>query len=339
MTDIFDEVEQDLRRERLTKVWDRYGIYVIVVAVLIVVVTAGWRGYEWWRVNSERSAGEEYAAVLQSLEADGAAADPAALTGFAADAPEGFAILARFRAATVQDDTGESEAAAATLRSIVDDGKVPGLYRDMARVRLAQVLIDAGDFAAAQDAVRGLAEDNGNAYNRSATEMMGLAAYAQDDLEDASRWFTALSTSANVGQTMRQRAQTMLTLIERVSAQEKATAEAAAAFEAQETATTETEDTSATETEAATATGENPAGDAAASDATGGASAFPMPSGDALPSGTIGTGSAFPMPTGSTASDPADVTAPADPAASGTDATAPATASGAEADQQTEDTN
>ena len=48
MTDIFQEVEQDLRRERYKKAWDRYGIYVIAVAVLIVVGTAGWRGYLAW---------------------------------------------------------------------------------------------------------------------------------------------------------------------------------------------------------------------------------------------------------------------------------------------------
>ncbi|UOM33353.1 tetratricopeptide repeat protein [Acuticoccus sp. I52.16.1] len=266
MTDIFDEVEEDLRRERLAKVWDRYGIYVITVAVLVVVVTAGWRGYEWWRVNSERSAGEEYAALLADVDAQGPAADTAALAKFAEDAPSGFSVLARFRKATAEVAAGEPAAATETLRAISGDSGVPNLYRDLARVREGQILIDTGDTAGAQEVLVGLAENISNPFNRSATELMGLAAYAEDDLEDAKRWFTELSTSATVGQGMRQRATTMLSLIERVSAQEAAVAARDAAADAADAAAR-----------------------SAASEAGDGAPAFPMPGADA-------TGTTFPKP-------------------------------------------
>ena len=43
MADIFNEVEQDLRREQMKRLWDRIGIYVIAVAVLVVAITGGWR--------------------------------------------------------------------------------------------------------------------------------------------------------------------------------------------------------------------------------------------------------------------------------------------------------
>ncbi len=45
MSDIFREVEEEVRREQAKKLWDRYGAYVIGVAVLLVAVTAGYRGW------------------------------------------------------------------------------------------------------------------------------------------------------------------------------------------------------------------------------------------------------------------------------------------------------
>lgn len=284
MTDIFDEVEEDLRRERLAKVWDRYGIYVILVAVLIVVVTAGWRGYEWWRINSERTAGEEYAALLADLDAEGPAASTDALTTFAGEAPEGFAVLARFRKATAELAAGEPAAAAETLRAISGDSGVPSLYRDLARVREAQILIDTGETAAAKDTLLRLAEDPSNPFNRSASELMGLAAYAQGDLEDAKRWFTTLSTDASASQGMRQRAATMLTLIERVTAQQAATAAADDARvegdEAAGSAETATPAVSADSAPAFPMPGGSLTGtDAPSTDAASGGVSFPMPAG------------------------------------------------------------
>ena len=37
MSDIFREVDEDLRHEQYKKLWDRFGIYVIGLAVLIVL--------------------------------------------------------------------------------------------------------------------------------------------------------------------------------------------------------------------------------------------------------------------------------------------------------------
>ena len=43
MSDVFKEVDEDLRREQLKSIWDRFGAYIIGAAVLIVVATAGYR--------------------------------------------------------------------------------------------------------------------------------------------------------------------------------------------------------------------------------------------------------------------------------------------------------
>ena len=62
MSDIFDEVDEDVRRERFTKLWERYGNLVIALAVLVVLGVAGWRGYDYWRTKQAEQFGATQAA-------------------------------------------------------------------------------------------------------------------------------------------------------------------------------------------------------------------------------------------------------------------------------------
>ncbi len=41
MSDIFGEVDEEVRRERLQQLWDKYSVYIIIVAVLIVAGIGG----------------------------------------------------------------------------------------------------------------------------------------------------------------------------------------------------------------------------------------------------------------------------------------------------------
>ena len=213
MSDIFKEVEDDLRRERLKTLWDRYGIYVLGAALLIVLVTAGWRGYEAWETSRERAAGDAYIAVLNEAEDAQTVGSADALLAFAADAPGGYGILAAFRAATVYADADDAARASEILSGVVSDSEVPAVYRDLARIRQGQILLDADETDAAIDAVKALAEESGSPFNASAQELMGLAAYAQGNLAEARRWFTAMTEEVGIPPGVRARARFMLALI------------------------------------------------------------------------------------------------------------------------------
>ena len=97
MADIFREVDEDIRRERYSKLWKRYGKYVIAGAVAIVVLTAGREGWKQYQTAQREVAGERFAQALD-LAASGRETD--AVTAFSAladDAGAGYATLARLR--------------------------------------------------------------------------------------------------------------------------------------------------------------------------------------------------------------------------------------------------
>ena len=51
VADIFQEVDEEVRREQLKKLWDRYGYLLIALCVLMVAGVGGWRGYQYWQAK------------------------------------------------------------------------------------------------------------------------------------------------------------------------------------------------------------------------------------------------------------------------------------------------
>lgn len=212
MTDIFQEVEADLRRERAKRVWDKYGIYVIGVAVLIVALTAGYRGWEYWQTSRERAAGDRFMAALELAQEQNHTAAISALETFLADAPGGYRTLARLRLASELAITGEVEAAIDALEAVAADDGVDRHLRDLARLRGAYLYLDSGDAAAAQAEVDALAAGSG-AWSYPAKEIMGLADYERGELERARASFQDLAEDAAAPPDIRQRAELMLTVL------------------------------------------------------------------------------------------------------------------------------
>ena len=56
MTDIFSEVEEDVRKERWEQLWKRYGVYVIGVATAVIVGVVGWQAWENYELAGRQEA-------------------------------------------------------------------------------------------------------------------------------------------------------------------------------------------------------------------------------------------------------------------------------------------
>src|SRR5919199_1668415 len=99
VSDIFQEVDEEVRREQLKKLWDRYGNYVVVAAFLVVAAVAAWRGYSWWEAKKAAEAGAAFEAAITLAEANRRSEAEAAFAKVAADGTSGYRRLARLREA------------------------------------------------------------------------------------------------------------------------------------------------------------------------------------------------------------------------------------------------
>ena len=141
MADIFHEVDEEVRREQLKKLWERYSIYLIAAAVLLVAGIGAWRGYEYWVAKKAAAAGAAFEAAL-TLSSDAKYAEAeAAFAKLAADAPSGYRLLSRMRAAAALSQVKPAEAIKA-----FDELSARSVSRhNLARhCRLARRDVDAG---------------------------------------------------------------------------------------------------------------------------------------------------------------------------------------------------
>jgi hypothetical protein len=211
LVDIFNEVEEDLRREQYLRLWRRYGMWLAAAAALVVFGTAGvsiWRG---WHADKLATASDAFA-VAAGLEAEGKlkeAADAFALVGDSA--PGGYPMLARLRQAAALATSGDAASAVSVLDGIAAGGGDAAL-RELAGLKAAFILVDT---ATPEDMAKRLAPlaAEGRPWRFSARELQALSALKQGQKDEARTILSALSDDQAAPEGLRSRASELLAAI------------------------------------------------------------------------------------------------------------------------------
>jgi hypothetical protein len=212
MSDIFREVDEDIRREQYKKLWDRYGVYVIGLAVLIVVATAGYKAWVYFQERQAQAMGDRYVAALTLAAAGKHDEAEAALAAIVADGTGGYPSLAKFRMASEKAVAGDKAGAVAAFDSVASDPATPALIKDMARLRAALILTESASLADLQARIGDLAA-TGNPWRNSAREFLGLAAWRTGDLAAAKKYYEQINDDQDKPRDLATRTSVMLSLI------------------------------------------------------------------------------------------------------------------------------
>ncbi|WP_417668012.1 tetratricopeptide repeat protein [Roseibium sp.] len=222
MSDIFREVDEDIRQEKYRRLWDRFGPWLIAVAVLIVVGTGGYRGWLHWQETQSQSAGDTFFEAVRLSEA-GETAEAEKLFSELSAATGGYPAIARLRAATDMARNEQTTEALAEFDAISRDSGVDAGLRDAASLRAAYIAVDTEDYAAVADRVEGLTGDDG-AFRASAREILAVAAWKAGDVDTARSWISALQDDPATPTDVAQRISILTQVIDAASgaAQEEA---------------------------------------------------------------------------------------------------------------------
>jgi hypothetical protein len=211
MSDIFREVDEDVRRDKAAEFWKKYQNYIIAAAALIVLATAGWRFYDYQRLRAAEAAGAQFEQALD-LDRSGKAADAAGVLGkIAAGGPDGYRIVARLAQAALLSKTDPAGAIVA-YDALAQDASIGPQFQETARLRAALLRLDAGEVDKAKSALEALAAPTG-AYRHTAREMLGVEALAAQDYDGAGKWFDMIVADPDSPQNVRQSAELLLGLV------------------------------------------------------------------------------------------------------------------------------
>ncbi|MBV9346789.1 MAG: tetratricopeptide repeat protein [Pseudolabrys sp.] len=211
MSDIFHEVDEEVRREQLKKLWARWGNYIVALVVLIVAGVAAWRGYEYYVAQKAAQAGAEFEAAVQLSEAGKRVEAEAAFTKIGNEAPAGYRGLARLRAAAELAHR-DPRAAVAAYDTISADSSLGIALQDLAGLRAAMLLVDISPFTEIQRRLEVLAQ-GGRTFRHTAREILALSAWKANDAAAARRYVEMITADSESPAGTRARAEVISALI------------------------------------------------------------------------------------------------------------------------------
>jgi hypothetical protein len=211
VADIFHEVDEEVRREQLKRLWERYSLLIIAVCVLVVAGIGAWRGYEWWIAKKAAAAGAQFEVAVTLSEQGKHAEAEAAFAKVAALAPEGYRVLGRFRAAAEQAQFKPADAVKA-YDQLAADGSLGAIWQDLAAVRAGMLLVDTAPLADMRRRLDPLTEP-GRTYRHTARELLALSAWHNHDAAAAKRYLDMIASDAETPPGTRARVNVLSALI------------------------------------------------------------------------------------------------------------------------------
>ena len=211
MSELFDEVDEEVRRDQLKKLWDKYSIFIIAGALLIIAGVGGWRGYQYLEAKKAAEAGAAFDKAVELSEANKHTEAEAAFNDLAAKAPSGYRMLARLRAAA-EVASRDPKAAAKLYDDIAADRSIGAEQQDLARIRAAGLLVDGAPYS---EMLQRLESSTGPqaTFRHTARELLALSAWRANDTAAARKWLDLIANDGETPPSLRSRAEAMQALL------------------------------------------------------------------------------------------------------------------------------
>lgn len=203
------EVDEELQRDRIAKLWKRYGPLAIGVALVVVAAVSGKVGWDAWQARQMEQHGVAFAAAEAAFDRNDLAAAADQFASLAAAQRGDAAALARLREAQARIAAGDSEAGLALLDQLAGDNRIDVVLRDYAAVTAAQRRLGHADPVTLQAELRPRMTDTAP-FRHSARELAALAALEAGDEPGAIETLRQLQADIGTPDAMRRRAGELL---------------------------------------------------------------------------------------------------------------------------------
>jgi hypothetical protein len=206
------EVDEELQREQLAKLWRRYGGLVVGLALLVVVGTAAKVGWDYWRQRAMAAEASRFSAAEQALAAAKPAEAADQFAALAAEGDTGYAALARLKEAEARTALEDRAGADKALAELGQAGTDDVILRELGVLLATARELDTADPAELARRLEPLAADEAP-WRYRARELLAVVAIRAGDLDKARKLLEPLSREVGVPPTQQRRAQELLDAI------------------------------------------------------------------------------------------------------------------------------
>jgi len=200
-----NEVSEEVRKDRLYRLFKQYG-WIAALGIVLIVGGAAWN--EWRKAQAEASAQAAGDAILAAFEGDAEARGAALAAVETQDNAARAAVLALMQseAALAREDRGE---AVALLEALAGNVDAPQPFRDLATVKA--VILGAATIAPDERIARlNALALGGGAFRLLASEQIALAEIELGDSAAAIARLRDIVSDAATSQDLRRRASQLI---------------------------------------------------------------------------------------------------------------------------------
>ena len=206
MADIFDEINEELKQDRMAALWQRYGKYLIAVVVAIVAGVSLSQGYSYYTTQRDARAAD---AFFQAILADDVTSS---LETAAPELNEGYALLAEFRSAAALAQVGKAAEAEQRYLALAERTNAEQIYRDLALLLSVMHAPQTADAADLQARLEPLASASSSLQGLALEQMVALD-LRRGDSAAAIEKLNRLVALTDISTSLRQRAAQILNVV------------------------------------------------------------------------------------------------------------------------------
>jgi len=207
VSEIFREIDEELRRENLLKLWSRYGKYIVAAVVAIVLVIGGIMAWRDHQADARRAQGGRFTSAL-AMARQGKEADAAKLFGALAQEGGGYSVAGAFEQAELLAKAGDRKAAIAVYEKLAGSNGVDPEFRELAVLLSVMQSLPDADPKTAIERLQPLTA-SGNPWRASALDLTAAAKLKAGDRTGALEIYQKLADDLAAPQGLRARAAEM----------------------------------------------------------------------------------------------------------------------------------
>lgn len=178
------EVDEELRREQMEKLWKRYNGLILGGAALIIAGVAGYKYLEGRRMSAAEAAGAAFNAAVKLADENKTDDAVKAFEEIAKTGPRGYASLAKLHVAGALAKSGKQAEAVTAYESLANDGSADQLLKSFAQLQAATLRMGDADFTEMQNRLNSLTGEQ-SPFKVSARELLGFAAFKAGKNDEA----------------------------------------------------------------------------------------------------------------------------------------------------------
>ncbi len=210
MSDIFREVDEEVRRSQAEAFWSRWSGLIFLLCAVLVAGVGAWRFYEWRRETAAAAAGARFDEAIQLLQTGKTAEGEAALAKIAAEDSGIYQTLSRFRTAA-ELGRRDPQAAIRAFDGLAGDSALNAGLRDVARLRAGALAVDVLPLADVESRLTPLLA-TGGVWRHHALELLAAAALKAGQLAKARQHLDTIIVDRDAPVQVKSRAEILIGL-------------------------------------------------------------------------------------------------------------------------------